>query len=115
LRFDDAGGAPVLGGRRDALVTQAGRLVAFDLRRGRVAWERRAGFAGTPAVANGVVYALDGGILVALDESDGRELWRWTPPTIIDSNVIATVDHVFAATRTTTYAPRRRQRQVAWS
>ncbi len=107
--------APALGRNHDLLAVQSNRLLKVDLLSNRVAWDSVADFSGTPTLANGVVYAVDGGDLVALTEDDGRELWRWSAPGHIDHPALATVDHVFVSTLTTTYAIDVSTGQQVWS
>jgi outer membrane protein assembly factor BamB len=68
---------PVLGALDDAIVTQAGRLVVFDLANHRVKWEQAGSYGGTVAVAHGVIYVSNGAGLSAIRESDGAPLWNW--------------------------------------
>lgn len=70
-------GAPALGTLNDAIVTQGGRVVAFDLANRRVKWQVPGSFTGV-AVASGVVYASDAARVFALDEATGARLWSWT-------------------------------------
>lgn len=82
-------GLAVAGGRVVTLLQREGKqyVAAFDARTGKRNWEAEAapeytnsmgdGPRGTPAIADGAVYAYTGeGVLVALQLSDGRQLWR---------------------------------------
>jgi hypothetical protein len=59
-------------------VPDGGDLIAVDLAGRREAWRVPGQFTGTPAVAEGVVYALDGLTLRAIDATDGSPAWSYT-------------------------------------
>jgi outer membrane protein assembly factor BamB len=113
--------AVVLGTHDDAFVingpgsvypnySTAGRLLSFSTQADathtpHIAWTLTDHYTGQPTLANGVLYANDGGNLVALDELTGDTLWNWTPPTgSLTGTMIATDNVLFASTGTTTYA-----------
>ncbi len=110
-------GTPVLGGRGNVLVG-GGVLTSFDIATRSAAWEvpaPEAGF-GRPAVGNGMVFAIQSGELVAFNEANGARLWQWKPPSgTLTSNLVVTLNHVFAASATTTYAIDLRTHAQAWS
>jgi outer membrane protein assembly factor BamB len=109
--------APVLGGRENVLAIHDGRLISFDIATRRIGWQRQSDFSGQPSVRDGVIYAIDAGHLVAVDEASGTELWSWTPPggAQLAGALIVTDTHLFAATATTTYALELLSRDEVWS
>src|SRR5262249_21449588 len=72
--------SPVLGGAGVLLVINNCRLIAFDLPTRSIRWRVSRLFTGQPVVARGVVYAIDNGKLVAIDETTHADLWTWQPP-----------------------------------
>jgi outer membrane protein assembly factor BamB len=98
--------APVLGGRDNIVAIQGGRLLSFDLAGRTMAWQIGPGFQGQPAVAHGVIYALNDGALQARREADGVLRWEWRPPFFgtLTGPFVVTGNHVFVATSSTTYA-----------
>ena len=71
--------APTLGGSNDLLTTACGRLASFNLQTRALQWHFDGRFAGTVAVAAGVLYVVNGNQLEARRESDGELLWSWKP------------------------------------
>lgn len=70
-----------------------------------VGWELTDFFRGQPAVANNVVYANDGSMLLAVDELTGQPLWSWTAPDgDLRGNIVATKTTIFVDTATSIYA-----------
>jgi hypothetical protein len=66
-------------------------------------------------VAEGVIYALDDGGLVALREETGQELWSWRPSGGgLESNIIVTASHALVATAETVYAVELLARADVW-
>jgi len=97
--------APVLGELNDVLVIHGGRLIRFDLQQRKIAWQSKRAFAGQPSVAKGVIYAIDGASLVALDEATGAPLWSWAPRAgQLAGTLVVTDSHVLASTADATYA-----------
>jgi outer membrane protein assembly factor BamB len=108
--------APALGDAGDALAIHDGRLISFDLAAHTLRWERERGFAGQPSVAHGVIYAIDGGSLVALDEASGADLWSWRPPEgQLTGTLVVTDSHILASSFATTYAVEIASRSQVWS
>ncbi len=108
--------APVLGEMDDVLAIHGGRLLRFDLQQRVIAWQLRRNFSGQPSVAQGVVYAIDAGKLVAVDEESGVPQWTWTPPAgQLTGSLIATRTHVLASTANTVYAVEILSRTHVWS
>lgn len=78
-------GAPLLANKKLFVLGLKGRLVAYTQRQGRELWRYaspresrlRTPLDSAPVLDDGVLYAgLNDGILVALDESNGRVLWE---------------------------------------
>ncbi len=108
--------APVVLENGDALAIHNGRLIRFDLQGKRIAWERKAAFSGQPSVSKGVIYAVNGGRVVALDEASGNELWGWSSPRgTPKSPMIVTDSHVFVSTADAVYAVDLLSQDAAWS
>ncbi len=108
--------SPVLGGMDDVIAIHGGRIMRFDLERGNIAWQREGAWQGQPAVARGVIYAVEGPELVALDQRTGQDLWRWNNGTryYIRDEVLVTDSHVFVGT-SSTHAIGLASRRVEWS
>lgn len=108
--------APVLGGLDDLLAIHNGRLLSFYLPTRSIRYQLTGAFVGQPSVAEGTVYAINGGALVALDEATGTALWSWSPPGgSLQNALIVTKTHIFGTTSTTTYAVDRLSHTLAWS
>ncbi len=108
--------APVLGGMNDVLAIHDGRLIRFDVATGSIAWELAQSFSGQPSVARGVVYALDGGALVALDQATGARQWSWQPPAgQLTGSLIVTDTHVLVSSDSEVYAVEILSQTDVWS
>jgi cysteine-rich repeat protein len=107
--------APVIGAQENILAIQGGQLLSFDLAGQTIAWHIQEAFEGQPAVAGGVVYAINGGVLQAHDESDGALLWQWQAPTgSLTGSFVVTANLLFVATSSTTYAVDLRTHEPVW-
>lgn len=107
-----------LGTHNDAFALVEHRLICFDLKKRNVKWQSARVFAYSSqvTVANGVVYAIEGGALDAIDEISGKWLWSWVPPSgDLTGPIIATNTHVLASTADTTYAVDLNSHTTAWS
>lgn len=108
-------------GSVNQIMSFASRLISFSTQADathtpHIAWVLTDHFTGQPTLANGVLYADDGGNVVALDELTGNTLWSWTPPNgILGGPMIATDNVLFLTTSTTTYALDLATHQVDWS
>ncbi|QBI01697.1 hypothetical protein EYF70_13195 [Pseudoduganella albidiflava] len=69
-------GSVALAGPGSAVVVSSDRLVGFDLATRTRAWVIEGEFVGAPAVAKGIVYAVNGSSLEARDLASGKLLWR---------------------------------------
>ena len=108
--------APVLGGQSDAFIVHSGRLVRFDLVTHGIAYALPGGFSGQPAIRTGVVYALAGSSLHAIDQATGLELWSWTHPSqLLRGTVAVTNSHVIVQSDTDTYLIDLQTHQSAWN
>lgn len=108
--------AVVLGEMKNALVITVGHLVSFDLANEDVGWSIPANFTGLPSVANGVIYAINGGSLEARSEVNGDLLWNWDPPEgALTDTMVLTDTHLIARTSDNTYAIELLSRQQDWS
>lgn len=108
--------APVLGGRDDVFVIQAGRLVKFDLAGARVADELAERYGGQPAVRAGVVYAVNDGRLEARDQDDLRLLWDWAElGRSLQGSPAVTDGHVIVRSRDFTFVVDLQAQQGVWS
>ncbi len=97
--------APVLGDLNNVVVIHNNRLLSFDLENRDIGFEITENFVGQPAVAKGMIYAINGGGVEARRENDGSFVWRWTPESgTAEDHVIVTDSHVLARTATHTYA-----------
>lgn len=76
-RLVDVDGTPVIAGYRMFAASYQGRLIALDLRNGRLLWGRKASTYVPMAVDRRNVYLVDAdGVVVALDQATGAERWR---------------------------------------
>lgn len=111
------GATPVLGAAHDILTAQGNRLLSFDLQGHRLAWQAQGSFGGQPAVANGVVYAMNGLDIEARRKSDGSQLWVWHRPdgTQLLPDMIVTRNLLFVSDGATTFAFDLDARLQGWS
>jgi len=122
--------APMLGasgtviGINYRLYTGSNRLIGFDTGSRTIRWSIPGRFMGEPAIAKGIIYAVNGTQLEARRESDGSLLWSWVPnETNADpfatgyppANVIVTDNLVFVSTTTRVYAVDLSTHAQVWS
>jgi hypothetical protein len=108
--------APTLGGASNVLVTNAGRLVSFNLQSRSIGYTLTANFRGQVSVANGVMYVANGAQVEARNESDGALLWSWTPPAGQPTGpMIVTKNLLLVSTAANTYAVDLASRAQVWS
>jgi outer membrane protein assembly factor BamB len=123
-------GAPVIGTDGDVIVVDGrgatvNRLVRFDIASRSIRWSVPGSFRYDLAIANGVIYVVNGAQLEARDEATGNRLWGWLPtePTTdpfslnyntVPPNVIATDNLVFVSSATQVYAIDIGTRQSVW-
>jgi len=90
--------AVVLGNQQDALAINGGRLMSFDLTNRQIRWTMSNGFNDQPSLVNGVIYAVQNGVLSVRREDTGAQLWMWVPPfDALAGCIIVTVSHVFVS------------------
>jgi outer membrane protein assembly factor BamB len=107
--------APVLGGNNDVLVINNGRLIHINLAKRVIDWQAAGSYAGQLAVRNGVVYAVNGGVLTALDAVTGSVLWTANTIAGLKSPFVVTSSHVIASSASTTYAIDLQTHLSVWS
>ncbi len=106
---------PVLGGANDVIVIASSRLIRFDTASRTVAWDKSGSFSGQPSVANGVIYAINGGALNARAQADGALLWSWTAPgDTLAGPILVTDTHVLVSGNTKTFAVNLATRAGDW-
>jgi hypothetical protein len=120
IAFPNAGyglaAIPVIGDRNNVIAIGNGALVCFDLPNRKVAWSQTGSFSGQPALAKGVVYAINSGQLEARNEADGTLQWTWKPPEgALNGNLIVTDTHLLAHTGANTYAVEILSHNNVWS
>jgi uncharacterized protein YjdB len=110
-------GSPAVGSMNNVLVTQAGRLVSFNLQSRTIGWQRTSGFTGNVTVAEGMLYVINNGQVEARNESDGSLVWVWIPPAgqTTTGTIVATRNLLFVSTESRTYAIDIAARAATWS
>lgn len=113
--------APVITGSDRLVVTESGRLVAFDLgsisRIWSLPYDDKNRFEDQPAVADGSIFVVNRGRLDVRRESDGALIWSWRPEPLdflLDA-VVVTRNLVFVTSTTALYVIHRGSRDVVWS
>jgi hypothetical protein len=119
------GGAPVIGATGSVfagnLSNKAANAIAdFDTVNKTVRWSITGAYSGNPAYSNSTLFASNNApfALEARAESDGSQLWSWTPPsesTRFVSDVLLTNNLVFVSTDTKTYAVDRTTHAAVWN
>jgi uncharacterized protein YjdB len=109
--------SPVLGSMNNVLVTQAGRLVSFNLQSRTIGWQRSSNYTGNVTVAGGMLYVINNGQVEARNESDGSGVWVWIPPAgqRATGTIVATRNLLFVSTESHTYAIDIAARAATWS
>lgn len=127
---------PILGGLNNAIVfmspnltptsdgafsTAMAHLKSYNLTTKAVSWDiaAQSNNAYTPAVANGVVYFVNGNSLEARSEISGALLWSWSPAggalPSIRSNIVVTNNLIFVGTTDSIYAIDASSHQTVWT
>lgn len=109
------GMAPVLGGFDNVIICSQGHMTSFDALDRSVGWTFAACDNNQPTVANGLVYAIASGALVALDEISGALVWTKGFTTQLSGNVLATRDFVIVSDQVRTHLVRISDRSIAQS
>ncbi len=108
--------APVIGSLHNVLAINDGRLISFDLGQQTIGWHMAEEFVGQPSLANGVIYAANGGRLDARSEATGARLWSWEAPDgPVSPLVLVTENLVFVCAGARTYAVDLTTHAPVWS
>jgi outer membrane protein assembly factor BamB len=114
--YYDSYEAPVLGDHDDVIVIQDGKLISFDTVTHSIRWSIPGEFDGQPSLAQGRIYAIDGGRLRVIDELTHAELWSWQAPEgNLTGAMIVTDSHVFVSSASRVHAVSRTTHQSVWS
>lgn len=113
-------GAAVVLGKGIGYVSDAGRVLGFDLTTRTVAWSAENGALGQPALANDVLYVAGAGgtTLEARNPATGQPLWLVNLAHTQDerfNNVVVTGSHAFLSSSERTVAVDLATRTVVWS
>ena len=109
-------GSPVVCGNGDVIAAHDTRLICFNIPTHSLVWQLARAFSGQPSYHGGVIYAIDGGRLVAINEQTHADLWSWQPPGGgLAGALIVTDSHVLVSTPTTTYAVSLASHASEWS
>jgi outer membrane protein assembly factor BamB len=120
--WGDVNCAPVLGDLGNVLVTNAHRLVSFDVESNTINWVEpvEAGYRELNQISlhGGLIYYGKGNKVTVRSEANGHLVTTWSAPmgAIIESTVILTKNHFFVSTSRGTYAvDRKRTHTLQWS
>ena len=114
----------MLGSQNNLLVTQAGRLLSYDLGTRAIKWQRIGGFKGNLVLANGVIYVATERTVEAREESSGALIWTWEFPLLVPGvigdliatdNVLLVGAHSTGLERSITFAVDLSSRALVWS
>ncbi len=109
-------GGPVAGRRSDVIAVMDNHLVSFDTAKRGVGWKKNGSFSGYPALANGVIYVVNGGVVEARAEADGALQWSWSAPDgDVVNPVVVTANMLFATTADNIYAVDLNTHTTVWS
>ena len=115
-------GAPVLTAAGGVLAYNNGvSLTSFDVTNGVIGWQQSGNYASNPALANGVVYAVNRSPyrLEAREQATGQVKWSWSPQAPTETNfvgdVMVTQNLVFLSTNSTVYAIDLATHQAVWT
>lgn len=106
--------APVIGEQQNIVAAHDNRLINFDLQSRSISYELVDKYQKQPAVAVGMIYAINNGQLEAIKEFDGSLLWIWTGSSNLTSNIIVTLSHIFVSDSINTYAINIATHQLDW-
>lgn len=110
-------GTTLVLGKRNNIIAVGTTVKSIDLKTRETNWTSvQTEIYGLPVVGNQSVYFISSGSLYVLNEQDGNLLWSWTPSgDRITSNIIATLNYVFVATDSKTYAIDIKTGKQVWS
>lgn len=106
--------APVFGPKYGYVIAPP-NLVAIDPALAKVAWSDNGNYTATPAVAEGVVYAIDGGHLVALDATSGAVLATMPGDGALAYPPVVASGYVYASSESNVYAFSTSTHAQAWT
>jgi outer membrane protein assembly factor BamB len=90
-------------------------LYAFTPGAASPSWAASASYAGMPAIASGVLYAVSGGQLRATDAARGDVLWTFAADSVLDHPPVVAGRWVYTASDAHVYAVDTATQQVAWT
>jgi outer membrane protein assembly factor BamB len=105
---------PVIDNDVAFLIGGDGSLIAVDLITRAEKWRLMGSFLGTPAVANNVVYALDGNSLRAYDSAGGALLWSYVAGNTLVGAPVVTAADIFIASESHTWVIDRATHALVW-
>jgi hypothetical protein len=97
-----------------AYVTNYGRLVAFDLQQGTIAWVRDVAATGQISTDGTDLFVIAGGALTVRDPANGDAIWSWIPSASgsVTTRIVVTKSHVIVGDGTNTYLVNRTTHQT---
>lgn len=106
--------SPVISEHSNAIFVQDDRLINLSLPYAFPSWTKDGIYEGQPAVSGGIIYVLSVGKLLAVDEDTGEEQWRFVPAEYLNRNIVVTLNHVFVASNSKTWAVDRHSGASVW-
>lgn len=106
--------SPISDGK-SVFVISPPNLFAFTPDLATQTWTANGGYAGMPAVANGVVYSLSAGHLRANDAESGEVLWTFTGDSKLEYPPVVVGNTIFASSADTVYAVDASTHDSVWS
>jgi hypothetical protein len=96
--------SPIVLGNR-AYATNYGRLIAFDLGQGTIAWVRDVAATGQISTDGIDLFVVAGGALTVRDAASGDAIWSWVPSASgsVTTRIVVTKSHVIVGDDTNTY------------
>jgi outer membrane protein assembly factor BamB len=106
--------APVFDSSRAYVISQPS-LYAIDPVSQSIARTANASYSGTPAVANGVVFGVSAGTLLARSASTGAWLWTFAGDTALNSPPVIANGYVYVSSPSNVYAVEIATHTQVWS
>ncbi|HEY6894443.1 MAG TPA: PQQ-binding-like beta-propeller repeat protein [Rhodanobacteraceae bacterium] len=96
--------SPIVIGNR-AYATNYGRLIAFDLDQGTIAWVRNVNATGQVSTDGINLFVVAGGALTMRDPANGDAIWSWIPSASgsVTTRIVVTKSHAIVGDDTNTY------------
>ncbi|TMP39002.1 PQQ-binding-like beta-propeller repeat protein [Pseudoalteromonas rubra] len=115
IKADEIAQTVVLGSQNN-VITYGNTLASYDIESQKARWTSKSSYTiyQMPAVGNGLVVVVHGNELKVFDEFNGELVWDWMPDQNIESNIVLTASHIFAASFSKTYALNLRTKKVDW-